>query len=102
VLGWLVTAVAIMLGAPFWFDILNRLMVIRATVKPSEKSPDEPSVDPGKASPAEKQVEAMSPSPGSAGFGAPSAPAAPVSTTTPAGFPFVPHRWTDGREEGLL
>ena len=30
-----------MLGAPFWFDVLNRLMVIRSTVKPKEKSPDE-------------------------------------------------------------
>lgn len=41
--GWLITALAIMLGAPFWFDILNKFMVIRSTVKPSEKSPDEPS-----------------------------------------------------------
>jgi len=47
VLGWLVTALAVMLGAPFWFDVLNRIMVIRSTVKPHEKSPEEPSQDGG-------------------------------------------------------
>jgi hypothetical protein len=43
--GYLATAFAIMLGAPFWFDILNKLMIVRSTVKPREKSPDEPPVD---------------------------------------------------------
>jgi hypothetical protein len=43
--GWLLTAFAISLGAPFWFDTLNRIMVIRSTVKPREKSPDEASED---------------------------------------------------------
>ena len=42
-LGWLLTVLAISLGAPFWFDTLNRLMVIRSTVKPKEKSPEEKS-----------------------------------------------------------
>ena len=42
-LGWLMTAFAISLGAPFWFDMLNKLIVVRSTVKPKEKSPDEPS-----------------------------------------------------------
>ena len=46
--GYLITAFAAMLGAPFWFDVLNRIMVIRSTVKPKEKSPDEPSEDGGK------------------------------------------------------
>ena len=44
-LGWLVLALAVMLGAPFWFDVLNKIMVIRSTVKPTEKSPDEGSED---------------------------------------------------------
>jgi hypothetical protein len=43
--GWLLTAFAISLGAPFWFDTLNKFMVIRATVKPHEKSPEEASED---------------------------------------------------------
>lgn len=44
-LGYLLTAFAISLGSPFWFDMLNRLMVIRETVKPHEKSPEESSED---------------------------------------------------------
>ncbi len=43
--GLLFTGFAVSLGAPFWFDVLNRFMVIRSTVKPAEKSPDERSKD---------------------------------------------------------
>jgi hypothetical protein len=43
--GWILTAFAISFGAPFWFDILNRFMVVRSTVKPQEKSKEEPSKD---------------------------------------------------------
>ena len=43
--GWIATALAIMLGAPFWFDVLNKFMVIRSTVKSYEKSPSEGSED---------------------------------------------------------
>lgn len=46
--GWLLTAMALSLGAPFWFDTLNRIMVIRSTVKPREKSGDEASKDPSR------------------------------------------------------
>lgn len=45
VVGWLFTAFAATLGAPFWFDVLNKVMVIRATVKPHEKSREERSQD---------------------------------------------------------
>jgi N-acetylmuramoyl-L-alanine amidase len=45
IFGLLLTAVALSLGAPFWFDILNKFIVIRSTVKPHEKSPDEASKD---------------------------------------------------------
>ena len=45
-LGWLLTAFAVMLGAPFWFDLLNRFMVVRSTVKPQEKSGVEAPKDP--------------------------------------------------------
>lgn len=44
-LGWLLTTLAISLGAPFWFDTLNRLMVIRSTIKPHEKSKEQESKD---------------------------------------------------------
>jgi len=40
-LGWLLTALAISLGAPFWFDLLNKFIVVRSTVKPKEKSAEE-------------------------------------------------------------
>jgi hypothetical protein len=40
-LGWLLTAVAASLGAPFWFDTLNKFMNIRAAgTSPSEKGQD--------------------------------------------------------------
>jgi hypothetical protein len=45
ILGLLITAFAATLGAPFWFDVLNKIMVIRATVKPHQKSPEEASED---------------------------------------------------------
>lgn len=42
--GWLLTALAISLGAPFWFDLLNKLMKLRgATPASSDKSSDKPS-----------------------------------------------------------
>lgn len=37
-LGWLITALAVSLGAPFWFDTLNRFMNIRN----AGRAPDEP------------------------------------------------------------
>jgi hypothetical protein len=46
ILGWLLTIGAISLGAPFWFDTLNKIMVVRATVKPLEKSQPEAPKDP--------------------------------------------------------
>lgn len=45
VVGLLLTALAATLGAPFWFDMLNKIMVIRGTVKPAEKSGEEGSED---------------------------------------------------------
>lgn len=32
ILGWLLTALAISLGAPFWFDLLNKLMQLRSSI----------------------------------------------------------------------
>jgi len=43
ILGILLTGFAVTLGAPFWFDLLNRFIVVRSTVKPTEKSPPEKS-----------------------------------------------------------
>jgi hypothetical protein len=35
--GWLLTAFSISLGAPFWFDILNRVTNVRSTMKTRNK-----------------------------------------------------------------
>jgi len=43
--GFLLTAVALSMGAPFWFDLLNKFIVVRSTVKPREKSREEKSKD---------------------------------------------------------
>ena len=38
IFGWLITAFAISLGAPFWFDLLNKVMKLRATGAKQELS----------------------------------------------------------------
>jgi hypothetical protein len=43
--GWLLTAFAISLGAPFWFDVLKRFMEVRSTIKPKEKTADDDAPD---------------------------------------------------------
>ncbi len=44
-LGWLLTALALSMGAPFWFDMLNKIMNVRF----AGKSPDEKSKTPEKS-----------------------------------------------------
>lgn len=68
--GWMLTAVAISLGAPFWFDLLNKMMVVRCTVKPFEKSPSEGSEDRSGATPSAEKLE---PRPSAGGGASPSA-----------------------------
>lgn len=101
-LGWLITAFAVMLGAPFWFDLLNKFMVIRSTVKPHEKSREEGSEDrPDQAAAASRKATTAP---------VPPPPPAPVASATQAGGafrtsvsadamsslpPFVPHEWLD-------
>lgn len=35
-LGWLLTGIAVSLGAPFWFDLLSKVANIRSSLKPSD------------------------------------------------------------------
>ncbi|RJE72446.1 hypothetical protein [Reichenbachiella sp. MSK19-1] len=37
-MGWLLTALAISLGAPFWFDLLNKLMKLRSSIQTTTTS----------------------------------------------------------------
>jgi len=49
ILGWIITALAISLGAPFWFDILNKVMQARSSVAPQSGDKNK-NTDGGKAS----------------------------------------------------
>ena len=46
--GWLITMLAVSLGAPFWFDTLSRFMNVRSAGKPPENS-TEPATSTGTA-----------------------------------------------------
>ena len=46
ILGWLLTALAVTMGAPFWFDLLNKVTAVRSAVKPTPKAPPPPPDDP--------------------------------------------------------
>jgi hypothetical protein len=55
VMGLLLTAGAASLGAPFWFDVLNRFMSVRAAGKAPEESPKAPKQIPVPAPPGRPQ-----------------------------------------------
>lgn len=57
-LGWLITALAATLGAPFWFDTLNRLMSIRSAGKAPEEAPKPPKEVPVPLEPGQSPKEA--------------------------------------------
>ncbi len=35
IIGWLLTTIAVSFGAPFWFDVLNKFMSFRSSIKPA-------------------------------------------------------------------
>lgn len=114
-MGWLITAFAISLGAPFWFDTLGRIMVVRNTVKPNQKSPNEASDDrqvsgggggggtPGRpASPAAPPVLPPPPAPRSPVFVALS-PSGVAAGAHRASEEFQPQEWASGHPDaGVL
>jgi len=51
-LGWTLTAIALSMGAPFWFDVLNRFMNVRNAGRAPDERPD-------KSSPAKSAVGAV-------------------------------------------
>jgi hypothetical protein len=55
--GWILTALLVMLGAPFWFDLLTRLVSLRSTGRKPPSAPNDPS------SATAVQVEALTRSP---------------------------------------
>ena len=42
ILGWFITALAVTMGAPFWFDLLSKVTAVRSAVKPTPKPPPPP------------------------------------------------------------
>lgn len=40
-LGWIITAAALSLGAPFWFDTLGKLASLRKAGPPPPKAPED-------------------------------------------------------------
>ncbi len=68
--GWLLTAFAATLGAPFWFDVLSKFMTVRSTVKPREPekkdttSADASSPPPAPPSPTPAALAAVAAAPG--------------------------------------
>jgi hypothetical protein len=53
-LGWLLTILAISVGAPFWFDMLNKIISIRSVGKAPEESPKPPREVPKPREPGEE------------------------------------------------
>jgi hypothetical protein len=102
VIGWLITGFAISLGAPFWFDLLNKVMVIRSTVKPHEKSPEEASDDrqPKAGQAVNVKLDGAA---ASAGVAAPPAVAAGPPPGMHPGPDYREHEWASGHgKEGVL
>jgi hypothetical protein len=95
--GWLATALAISLGAPFWFDLLNKFMVVRSTVKPHQKSPEEGSTD-------RKESTVTTPTDGGPTGGGGGAPVlAGAAATAGPGPAFQAQEWTSGDpHEGVI
>jgi hypothetical protein len=55
-LGWALTAAAVSLGAPFWFDILKRFVSVRAAGKAPEERPLKPKEVPQPREPGEREA----------------------------------------------
>ena len=52
ILGWILTILAICLGAPFWFDVLNKFVNVRSAGKAPDEKPKQP--EKPKMAPADK------------------------------------------------
>jgi hypothetical protein len=57
-LGWLITVLAISLGSPFWFDLLNKFMAIRGGGRSPDEAPKSPKQEQPALGPGERPREA--------------------------------------------
>ena len=103
IFGWLITALAVTLGAPFWFDLLNRIVSIRSTLKPKPADPaKQPAIEASVPAAAEPRVVNTQ-------IAARKAVRQGDVVATPIPVPhvvresFQPHEWAnDDVEEGVL
>lgn len=77
VFGWLATVLAVCLGAPFWFELLNKLVALRGSLKPAAVAPAAPPA----SAPATPAAPAAAPPPNRLGF----MPAPTAPTGSPSG-----------------
>jgi hypothetical protein len=96
IMGWLITALAAALGAPFWFDVLNKLILARASLKP-KAADGSPAVGSGGQAPVDQ------------GFGSPFdlrtlAKGGPTRAVATDQTDFAPHEWKGkkDKQEGVL
>lgn len=83
-LGWSITAFAVTFGAPFWFDMLNKIILVRSALKPG-----------GQSQPTEQEK------PQSVTVLVPQTASASSKGETPSSF--QSHEWEKGNpQEGLL
>ena len=99
ILGWLITGFAISFGAPFWFDLLNRMMVVRSTVKPDEKSPDESSKDKQSGNNTSKSQPPSTVVVATNGAASPTTTHSAAGAAIDAGDDYKSHEWSSGFPE---
>ena len=99
--GWLITACAVMLGAPFWFDVLSKFMAVRSTLKPKEP---EPTKAEEAADNATKKATPATADGGDLGDAANLAVASTTAIQALNDNAFAPHEWTHQQDKngGLL
>ena len=81
-LGWLLSIIALSMGAPFWWDLLNRFGSLQSTGPKPAPSP--PAASPAPRPPAAFAVVAAPPAPPDPVPAQPAAPAPPVAPAAPA------------------
>lgn len=72
--GWLATSLLVMMGAPFWFDLLTRLVSLRFAGRKPARAPDDP---------ASAASQVLGGGPSAAAIGAVAVPAAAVAFGVP-------------------
>jgi hypothetical protein len=98
-LGWFITGFAISLGAPFWFDLLSKIMTVRGTMKPPPQAATNDTPGDGDSSTSNIIHVTTGPLPGAAAAGAGPALAGIGGAAVPAGSDYRPQEWSSGHAQ---